>query len=97
MVMAEELGGRLAHVHLADGTGNPSGPVPDEHLVPGRGGQPCAELLGRLVTTQYRGAVVVEVKTTRAPTREDRVADLAESLAFAREHLALPAGQATRG
>jgi len=37
------------------------------------------------------------VKTTRAPTREDRVADLAESLAFAREHLALPAGQASRG
>jgi sugar phosphate isomerase/epimerase len=97
MVMAEELDGRLAHVHLADGTGNPTGPVPDEHLVPGRGGQPCAELLGRLVATQYRGAVVVEVKTTRSPTREDRLADLAESLAFAREHLALPAGQATRG
>jgi sugar phosphate isomerase/epimerase len=97
MLMAEELGGRLAHVHLADGTGNPSGPVPDEHLVPGRGGQPCAELLGRLAATHYRGAVVVEVKTTRSPTREDRVADLAESLAFAREHLALPAGQATRG
>jgi sugar phosphate isomerase/epimerase len=97
MLMAEELGGRLAHVHLADGTGNPSGPVPDEHLVPGRGGQPCAELLGRLVATQYRGAVVVEVKTTRSPTRQDRVADLAESLAFAREHLALSAGQTTRG
>jgi sugar phosphate isomerase/epimerase len=97
LLMAEELGGRLTHVHLADGTGNPSGPVPDEHLVPGRGGQPCAELLGRLVATQYRGVVVVEVKTTRSPTREDRVADLAESLAFAREHLALPAGQATRG
>ena len=25
-----------------------AGPVPDEHLVPGRGGQPCAELLGLL-------------------------------------------------
>src|SRR6202050_149514 len=34
LAMAEELGGRLAHVHLADGTGAP-GPVPDEHLVPG--------------------------------------------------------------
>ena len=97
LVMAGELGGRLAHVHLADGTGNPSGPVPDEHLVPGRGGQPCAGLLARLAVTGYRGAVVVEVKTTRSLTREDRVADLAESLAFARAPLSLPAGQATRG
>ena len=45
----------------------------------------------------YQGAVVVEVKTTRAPTQEAREADLAESLAFARRHLALPAGQASRG
>jgi sugar phosphate isomerase/epimerase len=97
LAMAAELGGRLAHVHLADGTGAPAGPFPDEHLVPGRGGQPCAELLSRLATTGYQGAVVVEVKTTRAPTQEARVADLAESLAFARRHLALAAGQATRG
>ena len=88
LLMAEELGGRLAHVHLADGTGAPAGPVPDEHLVPGRGGQPCAELLGQLTSTGYRGVVVVEVKTNRALTREDRVADLAESLAYARNHLA---------
>jgi len=97
LAMAAELGGRLAHVHLADGTGNPAGPVPDEHLVPGRGSQPCAELLGHLLATGYQGAVVVEVKTTRAPTKEVRIADLAESLAFARRHLALPASQASRG
>jgi hypothetical protein len=36
--------------------------------------------------------VVVEVKTNRALTREDREADLAESLAFARKHLALAPG-----
>ena len=90
--MAAELGGRLAHVHLADGTGTPVGPVPDEHLVPGRGGQPCAELLGLLAPAGYDGAVVVEVKTNRAATREDREADLAESLAFARKHLAPAAG-----
>jgi sugar phosphate isomerase/epimerase len=89
MAMAAALGDRLAHVHLADGTGNPAGPIPDEHLVPGRGGQPCAELLGQLVTTGYQGVVVVEVKTNRAPTQQDRVADLAESLAFARKHLAV--------
>ena len=97
LAMAAELGGRLAHVHLADGTGNPSGPVPDEHLVPGRGGQPCAELLGYLLASGYQGAVVVEVKTTRAPTKDARLADLAESLAFARRHLALPASQPSRG
>jgi len=97
LVMADELGGRLAHVHLADGTGNPAGPVPDEHLVPGHGSQPCAGLLGQLTWTGYQGVVVVEVKTNRAPTREDREADLAESLAFARKHLALAAGEAARG
>jgi hypothetical protein len=31
--------------------------------------------------------VVLEVNTRRALTREERMADLAESLAFAREHL----------
>ena len=97
LIMATELGSRLAHVHLADGTGSPAGPVPDEHLVPGRGIQPCAALLGQLAATGYPGVVVVEVKTSRAPTREDRVADLAEALAFARQHLALPAGHARRG
>jgi sugar phosphate isomerase/epimerase len=87
MDMASALGRRLAHVHLADGTGTPAGPIPDEHLVPGRGGQPCAELLGRLTATGFPGVVVVEVKTNRAPTRQDRMDDLAESLAFARRHL----------
>jgi sugar phosphate isomerase/epimerase len=97
LAMAAELGGRLAHVHLADGTGSPTGPFPDEHLVPGRGAQPCAELLTLLPATGFDGVVVVEVNTNKAPTREDRMADLAESLAFARQHLALAAGQATRG
>jgi len=97
LIMATELGSRLAHVHLADGTGAPSGPFPDEHLVPGRGGQPCAELLALLSATGYPGVVVVEVNTNKAPTREARLADLAQSLAFAREHLSLAAGQAARG
>jgi sugar phosphate isomerase/epimerase len=97
LAMAAALDGRLAHVHLADGSGAPVGPIPDEHLVPGRGGQPCAELLTLLSATGYQGVVVVEVKTSRASTRADRVADLAESLAFARQYLSLAAGQATRG
>ena len=97
LAMATELDGRLAHVHLADGTGKPAGPLPDEHLVPGRGGQPCAALLTWLSATAYPGVVVVEVNTNRAPTREARLADLAESLAFARLHLGLAADQPTRG
>ena len=82
--MAADLGPRLAHVHLADGT-KPG--LPDEHLVPGRGGQPCAELLERLHGMRYRGMVVVEISTRRALSSQERYADLEQSLAFAREHL----------
>jgi sugar phosphate isomerase/epimerase len=88
IAMANELGSRLAHVHLADGTGVSNGPVPDEHLVPGRGKQPCAELLRGLAGTGYRGMIVAEVNTRRAPTEDDRRSDLAETLTFARRHLA---------
>jgi sugar phosphate isomerase/epimerase len=87
--MADQLGGRLAHVHMADGT-KPG--LPDEHLVPGRGNQPCAELLERLGSTGYSGTVVLEVKTFRAVSAAERQADLAESLAFTRHHLELGAG-----
>jgi sugar phosphate isomerase/epimerase len=88
IVMANDLGSRLQHVHLADGTGVSNGPVPDEHLVPGRGRQPCAELLRGIAATGYRGMVVAEVNTRRAVNREDRLADLSETLSFARTHLA---------
>jgi sugar phosphate isomerase/epimerase len=86
--MAAGLGGRLAHVHMADGTGIPK----DEHLVPGRGTQPCARLLTKLAADRYAGMVVLEVNTRRAPTRADRLADLAEALEFTRRHLGEPAG-----
>jgi sugar phosphate isomerase/epimerase len=84
LAMAEQLGERLAHVHLGDGS-KPG--LPDEHLVPGRGNQPCAELLSWLSRTGYSGYVVLEVSTHRVPTVADRQADLAESLEFARKHL----------
>ena len=82
--MADELGDRLTHVHLADGTGVPNR---DEHLVPGHGTQPCAALLRKLASAGYTRTVVLEVNTRRAATREARQADLAESLEFARTHL----------
>jgi sugar phosphate isomerase/epimerase len=96
MGMAQSLGHRLAHVHLGDGT-KPG--LPDEHLVPGRGNQPCAELLGWLSMVGYSGHVVLEVSTHRVPTLADRQADLAESLEFARRHLAgaQPASAGSRG
>jgi sugar phosphate isomerase/epimerase len=93
MLMAAELGSRLAHVHMADGT---APGLPDEHLIPGHGTQPCAELLASLGARGYSGVVVLEVNTRRALTSEDRRADLAEALEFTRHHLA--AGTtATRG
>jgi sugar phosphate isomerase/epimerase len=90
LAMARALGDRLAHLHLADGEGSPK----DEHLVPGQGTQPCGEVLGLLAERNWNGTVVVEVNTRRARTRQDREADLAEALAFARLHLAsrVPAG-----
>ncbi len=88
LAMSAELGSRLAHVHLADGTGMA---YRDEHLVPGRGTQPCAPLLHKLVADDYPGIVVLEVKTFRAATPEARLADLAEALQFTRDHLSRPA------
>jgi sugar phosphate isomerase/epimerase len=81
---ARDLGDRLVHIHLADGSGS----ARDEHLIPGRGGQPCGELLEGLARGGFAGTVVVEVSTRRAASRQEREADLAEALAFARLHLA---------
>jgi sugar phosphate isomerase/epimerase len=83
MAMAYALGERLAHVHLADGAGSPR----DEHLVPGRGTQPCGELLEHLAGTGFDGSIVVEVSTRRLAL-EARELDLAAALAFARLHYA---------
>jgi sugar phosphate isomerase/epimerase len=87
MEMATRLGDRLVHLHIADGTGG----ARDEHLVPGRGTQPCAPLLERLAGSGYEGLVVVEVNTRRVESRSARENDLAEALAFTRLHLNAPA------
>jgi sugar phosphate isomerase/epimerase len=86
--MAAAMSDRLAHVHLADGTGANR----DEHLVPGRGGQPCASLLETLASGGYTGAVILEINTRRAANRAEREADLAEALAFARLNFAASTG-----
>jgi len=84
--LARSWGDRLRHVHLTDGSGS----VKDEHLVPGRGDQQAARLLQHLAAEDFSGHVVLELNSRRNPTRASREADLAESLAFAREHLSAP-------
>lgn len=82
LAMAETLGPRLAHVHLADGSGS----AKDEHLVPGRGSQPCADFLERVASDGFDGEIVVEINTRKAADQDARDTDLLEALAFARLH-----------
>lgn len=79
LAMASDLGDRLAHIHLADG----SGANRDEHLVPGTGNQPVAQVLTHLQQRGFDGQIVVEISTRRS---DDAEADLRDSLAFARMH-----------
>jgi sugar phosphate isomerase/epimerase len=81
--MIRDLGGRLGHIHLADGTDSAA----DEHMVPGRGTQPLPESLALLKSTGFDGAVITEISTHSAVTREQRIADIRESLEFGRAHL----------
>lgn len=83
LAMAKRMGTNLTHLHLADGTGAPR----DEHLVPGRGGQPCAEVCELLATSGFAGQVVVEINTRRARGQAERAKDLAAALLFARLNL----------
>ncbi len=89
--MARALGDRLRHIHMTDGTGS----AKDEHLVPGRGRQPCVELLEHLASQDFRGHIVVEINTRRSGTREVRELDLMESLAFVRLNFAVAEDQVT--
>ena len=84
--MADRLGERLRHVHLTDGSGS----AKDEHLVPGRGETGASAFLQHLARTGYAGEIVVEINTRKCGSREEREADLQESLDFAREHFAVP-------
>jgi sugar phosphate isomerase/epimerase len=84
--LARSWGPRLRHVHLTDGTGS----VKDEHLVPGRGDQQAGQVLQYLAEQDFAGHVILEVNLRRSVSRAQREADLAESLAFSRLHLAAP-------
>ena len=81
--LMDRMGAGLAHIHLTDGTGAPR----DEHLVPGRGTQPVAEVCERLVHDGFTGTVAVEITTRNARSRAERITAVSESLLFARLHM----------
>ncbi|MFJ1459624.1 sugar phosphate isomerase/epimerase family protein [Nocardia sp. N2S4-5] len=83
LALAARMGDNLAHLHLADGTGA----AHDEHLVPGEGNQPCAEVCEALVHNGFHGHAVIEVNTQNARTKAARAAALHRALTFARAHL----------
>jgi sugar phosphate isomerase/epimerase len=85
---AKDLGDRLRHVHLCDGSGAiGEGQIFDEHLLPGHGREPVAEVLELLAERDWDGSVVAEVNTRKAKTEHDRIDLLRETLEFARTHL----------
>jgi sugar phosphate isomerase/epimerase len=87
LAMQSAIGPALRHLHLGDGLAAPDGrPGRDEHLSPGRGTQPCAQVL-RGLPSDYAGAVILEINTRSAATPEARVEEIAHGLAFTREHL----------
>jgi sugar phosphate isomerase/epimerase len=83
LLMLAGMGEAMTHLHIADGTGLNK----DEHLVPGRGDQPCAQILDLLASRDFTGNVIVEVNTRKVVDRAEREQDLAEALAFCRLHL----------
>ncbi|MGY5764678.1 sugar phosphate isomerase/epimerase family protein [Brachybacterium sp. DNPG3] len=82
--MIDRLGDRLTHLHLADGSGRTT---KDEHLPPGEGNQPCAEVLRRLANRGWSGSVLLEINTRGAGGGEARERMLRQCLLFARHHL----------
>ncbi|MGI6209307.1 MAG: sugar phosphate isomerase/epimerase family protein, partial [Anaerolineae bacterium] len=80
-------GPRVTHVHLSDFG-------PQEHHLPGTGQLPLASLLQAMASDGFSGTVSLELDpfkvafTDRARLRQQ----LAEALAFCREHLRTPAG-----
>lgn len=86
-----DVGSRLRHIHLCDGSrSSDEGRVFDEHLLPGRGTQPVAEVLELLAAQNWHGSIVAEVNTRKAKTEEERLEMLRETVEFARTHAAIP-------
>lgn len=81
--MMNRMGDGLAHLHLADGRGASV----DEHLIPGHGDQPCAEVCTELRRRGFSGQAVIEINTQNARTLAERSSMLGQALSFARRYL----------
>ncbi|MCY7412735.1 MAG: sugar phosphate isomerase/epimerase [Salinibacterium sp.] len=82
---AMAMGDRLRHVHLTDGTVamGEGKLLDDEHLVPGHGTQPVAEVLQYLATRKWNGSLIAEVNTRLCDSDDERLAMLRETRDFA--------------
>lgn len=87
--MAMAAGDRLRHIHLCDGTGSMADGHTDEHLVPGRGTQPVAEVLQYLGARRWEGSLIAEVATRGADSEAGRLEMLTETVRFARTNVSL--------
>jgi len=89
--LAQQWGDRLRHVHLCDGSSTePNDRVFDEHLLPGRGAQPVAEVLRLLAERAFDGTIVAEINTRSCGSDDDeRLELLRETVEFARQNIAL--------
>jgi sugar phosphate isomerase/epimerase len=86
--MAMDMGDRLKHVHLCDGTKSADeGQILDEHLPPGRGTQPVAETLTWLAENHWTGNVVAEVITRKEKEQQPKLDVLIETVAFAKKYV----------
>jgi len=87
--IATRYADRLRHVHLCDGTApSARGAFLDEHLLPGAGEQPVAEVLELLRATDWSGSIVAEVHLPSSGGDALRLAQLRASLAFAKRAFA---------
>ena len=93
--LALAAGDRLRHVHLTDGTGSMAEGHVDEHLVPGRGTQPVAEVLRYLGAKGWNGSLIAEVATRGADDESGRLDMLTETVRFARRNILAPCPSST--
>jgi len=85
--IVHDLGERLRHIHLTDGNAaHGEDRVFDEHLLPGEGSQPVAEVLEHLAASGWDGHIVAEVNLRKAKTDAERLIGLKKTLTFARKH-----------
>jgi len=87
--LAIAMGKRLRHVHLCDGTVG-EGRLIDEHLVPGHGSQPVAEVIRYLSAGGWNGSLIAEVHAPHGSSEAHLLDALNETVAYARAALATP-------